>query len=126
MEKIVERKVFYRCSRCRTKYADKAKALQCEQRVLEAKVFTVGSRVKNIEPRFCITGQKQYFFSGRVTKIVGPELPDYEYEVKWLEGKKERLGAHVFMYEVKFRCPCCKEIKEVRYYAPELKSVCRR
>jgi hypothetical protein len=61
-----------------------------------------------------------------VTRIIGPEPPDYEYETKWLGSKTERLNAHVFMYQVKFRCPHCEEIREARYYAPELKPVGRR
>lgn len=126
MEKVIKRKVFYRCSGCKTKYANKKEALLCEKRILEKKVFNVGSRVKNIETRVCQKKQKRYFFSGIVTRIVGPELPDYEYEVKWLGGKEERLNAHVFVYQVKFRCPKCKETKCCRYYAPELKFISRR
>jgi len=126
MERVVERKVFYRCSRCKTKYTNKAEALRCEKRTLETKVFKVGNPVKNIEPRFCRIKQKEYFFSGTVTRIVGPEPSDYEYEVKWLGGKKERLNAHVFMYQVEFHCPRCKKTKRARYYAPELKLISRR
>ena len=120
MKKIIERKIFYQCSVCKTKYANKKEALKCELRTLEKKVFEIGNYVKNIEPRFCQMRQKYYFFSGKITKITDPELPDVEYETRWLMNKKERLNAHVFLYQVKFRCPHCKETREERYYAPEL------
>lgn len=93
---------------------------------VETKVFGIGSRVKNVEKRQCTRERKPYTFSGVVTKIVGPEAPDYEYEVKWLGGKSERLGSHVFQYQVRFTCPHCKEIREHRYYAPELRKIGRR
>ncbi|MEK7627061.1 MAG: hypothetical protein AAB397_00565 [Patescibacteria group bacterium] len=126
MRKIIERKVFYQCSQCKKKYTNKTKAFRCERRTLEEKIFKIGDRVQNIEPRTCMTTKKQYIFSGRVTKIVGPNPSDYEYEMKWLANKKERLNAHVFMCQIKFPCPHCKEIREERYYAPELKLISRR
>ncbi len=126
MRRVVERSVSYRCSCCRTKHTNKRDAKRCERMPVEAKAFKVGSRVENIEKRICARGRKQYRFSGVVTKVVGPQAPDYEYEVKWLGGKPERLRSHVFQYQVKFRCPHCKEIREARYFAPELRTISRR
>jgi len=126
MRRVVEKSVSYRCSRCRTKHTNKRDALRCERMPVEAKTFKIGSRVENVEKRTCARGQKQYTFSGVVTKIIGPEPPDFEYEVKWLGGRPERLSSHVFLYQVKFRCPHCKEVREERYYAPELKQISRQ
>ena len=125
MRRVVQKKIFYVCSTCRTRYSNKKEALRCENRVRENKIFRVGDAVQNIEPRTCQMRQKNYIFSGRVAKILGPRPSDSEYELKWLGGKTERVKGHVFEYEVKFVCPHCDEERKERYYAPELKAICR-
>ena len=119
MKKIVRKKVLYRCPVCKTAYPRKKDALRCEKLPVEKRAFRVGDKVRNIEPRTCEQG-KNYLFSGKVVRVLGPESSDYEYEVKWLGGKGERMNSHVFVYEVEFRCPHCKKQKRARYYAPEL------
>ncbi len=126
MRRVVEKRVSYRCSRCDTKYTNKRSALRCDEMPVEATVFKIGSLVRNIEKRMCGRDQRQYTFSGVVSKIVGPQAPDEEYELKWLGGKPERLNSHVFLYQVKFRCPHCRKMQEARYFAPELKLINRQ
>lgn len=121
MRKVVQRKTFYMCSVCRTKYPNKKEAARCEKRTCEKKSFSIGDTVRNIEPRTCWMNSEEYIFSGKVVRILGPKPSDYEYEVKWLGGKAERINAHVFQYEVEFNCPHCKEKEQARYHAPELK-----
>jgi hypothetical protein len=124
MRKIVKKVVLYRCSVCSTDYTNKRDAEKCELRTLEKKTLSIGDRVTNIEPRSCSMGHyKPYVFKGRIVKIVGPMASDYEYEVKWLGGK--RINSHVFHFQVKFKCPHCKETREERYFAPELKKLSR-
>ena len=111
----------YQCSRCRTKYRSKAKALQCEAQITEEKVFKIGERVTWREPRHCQSYDKSYKLDGKVRKILGPTLPDEEYNFKWLGGRFS--GKHIFMYEVSWRCPHCKEIQDGRYYSLELGKI---
>ncbi len=126
MKRVVQIKKLYICSKCRTQYSSKKNASRCEKRIREEKFFCVGDMVQNIEPRTCQLKNKNYIFSGKIIKILGPIPSDYEYEAKWLGGKSERLNAHVFVYQVKFLCPHCKKTKETRYYTPELKYIDRR
>lgn len=123
MRIVVQKKTIYICAGCKTRYTSKKKAEQCERRTLEPKVFKVGSRVQNVVARECEVEGKPYFFFGTVIKVIGPLPSDYEYEVKWLGGKRERLHAHVFLYHVRYRCPHCREMKEERYFTPELKAI---
>ena len=125
MKAIFQKKTLYVCSKCRTKYSNKKEASRCEKRIRENKSFRIGDRIQNIEPRTCSMKQKNYIFSGRVVRILGPKPSDYEYEVKWLGGKTERVNGHVFQYEVEFICPHCKEKRRELYYAPELKKIRR-
>ena len=130
--KFVRKVTYYyeaRCSVCKTKYKSKSepkaveKALQCKNRSLEEKIFKKGDLVTNVELRTCsITGGK-YYFKGKVVRVLGPMLPDYEYEVKWLGGVSSRVNGHVFQYEVSFMCPHCKEARKEFYYAPLLKPI---
>lgn len=125
MKRIIKKIIQYQCSACKTIYpqADQAKA--CEERILEEKRFKVGDLVKNIEPRICTMGprNKTYTFKGKVIKIIGPVPSDYEYEAKWLGGNPKRLNSHVFIYEIEYICPHCKEKRLVRYFAPEIEKI---
>lgn len=123
MKKVVQKKTLYVCSKCKTKHSSKRVAEQCERMSIEKKAFRIGDRVRNIEQRMCNAKDKTYIFSGKIIKIIGPEPSDYEYEMKWLGGKRERVNAHVFQYEVEFKCPHCGEKGEHLYYAPELKKI---
>mgnify|MGYP001604770733 CR=1 FL=1 len=125
MKQTVEKKTLYLCSKCKTRYPNKKDAARCEKRTREKKTFRVGDKIQNIEPRTCQIKQRNYIFSGRVLRILGPKPSDYEYEVKWLGGEKERINGHVFQYEIEFNCPRCGEKRQERYYAPELKATCR-
>ena len=116
--------VSYACMVCRTKYSNKKEAAEREKKPLEPRTFKLGDRVSNIEPRMCAgPKEKPYIFKGTITKISGPEAPDYEYEIKWLGGKRERLNSHVFYYEVSYTCPNCNKKTKASYYAPELKRL---
>ena len=125
MKKIVKRVVTYKCDICRTEYGKAGDAKKCEKRSLEVKVFIKNDRVSNIEPRTCSIHDKNYIFRGKVVRIVGPMASDFECEVKWLGAVLERVNSHVFHYQVKFKCPHCKEVRENRYFAPELKKLSR-
>ncbi len=123
MRKIVKKKILYRCSICNTDYEHKSDAERCELRILEKKTLSVGDKVSSISPRSCFLGQSSTF-EGKIVEIIGPMAADFKYyKVKWLGGK--RTNYHVFEFQVKFKCSHCKKIKEVRYYAPELKKISR-
>ncbi len=122
MKKIVvetKRTVQYQCEVCKTLYKTPAQAKKCEARPVEKKKFRVGQLVRALEVRVC-HNRGEYFAIGKVIKIRRPELPDYEYECKWLGGEKTRLNSHVRLYEIEFICPRCGKIKDAIYYAPEL------
>ena len=125
MEKIIQTKVLFVCSKCRTKYSSKKEATRCEKRIREKKAFCVGDAIQNIEPRTCQIKQRDYIFFGKIVRITGPKPSDYEYEVKWLGGKSERINGHVFHYDVEFNCPHCGEKRQGWYYAPELRGTRR-
>lgn len=123
MKKIVKEiptrtSVSYQCEICKKKYRSEKKAKECEERILEKKIFQIGDEVFNFEPRECYIGAKPYRVKMTIVKILGPKLPDYEYEVKWLGSK--RLDMHIFEYEVQYICPRCGCKKDARYYAPEI------
>lgn len=115
------------CSVCKTKYRSKdkskavGKALQCQKRPLEKKIFKKGDAVTNIELRTCSITGRAYYFKGKIARILGPMLAYYEYEVKWLGGIPNRVNGHIFQYEVSFICPHCKEKRLEIYYAPLLR-----
>jgi len=117
MKTIRRTVVRYRCVVCKTDYHKAREARECEAKPCEKKVFGLGDRVSNKNPRTC-DFDKEYTFQGRIIEIRGPLPPDEEYEIKWLGGK--RLDRHVFAYIVEYRCPICKTIKTAMYYAPEL------
>lgn len=121
MKRVVTKTVSYECGICKKRYKNSSEAKKCETRIVEKKKFRIGNKVQNLEPRTCGMNHKPYRFNGKVIKIYGPIVSDYEYEVKWLGGK--RINWHVFQYEVKFICPHCKEERSELYYAPELKTV---
>lgn len=127
MQKIVRRVTItlYKCSVCKQTYSNKKEAAHCEDRIREKKLFRVGATVRNKEPRFCQIKSKHYRFSGKIVRILGPKPSDYEYETKWLGGKRERVNGHIFLYEVKFCCPYCKEIRREQYHTPELLRIRR-
>ncbi len=123
MQRVVQKEILYICPVCKVKYFNKKEAVLCEKRILEKKKFLVGDRVSNIEPRYCQTEDKDYVFSGKIVRILGPQPSDFDYEMRWLGSK--RLNYHVFEYEVVFRCPHCKDKIVAHYYAPELKPTDR-
>ncbi len=111
----------FQCEVCRAKYRTAKQALKCKARIKEKQVFKVGDFVKGYEPHVCShKGRDRNFLTeGMVIKILGPMCPDYEYEVKWLGGKTERLNGHVYLYEVEYLCLCGKSRKYL-YRAPEI------
>ncbi len=127
--KVITRTVrVYRCDVCKTEYEKEADAKKCEARLMEGKLFKKGDIVANKEPRLC--DNTPYFFNGTVTKIVGPEPTDEDYEHRWIrcffkEGSGEmsrRLRSHVFLYVVEYMCPMCEEKKDHMYYTPEIEQ----
>ncbi len=116
-----------RCFVCKTKYQSKSKsravekALKCQKRPLEKQIFKKGDFVTNIEQRTCSITGRGYHFKGKIARILGPMLADYDYEVRWLGGIPSRVNGHVFQYEVSFICPLCREKRREFYYAPILK-----
>lgn len=122
MKRVVSKKVLYQCRICRTKYSSGRAAAACEAKGREPRVFRRGDHVRAREPRQCFD-QSPYVMSGTVIKVIGPQAPDLEYEVKWLGGRRERLHNHVYRYEVWYKCPICGKSKTARYYGPELELI---
>lgn len=122
MKRLVSKKVLFQCRVCRTKYASGRAAASCEAKGRERRVFQKGDRVQAKERRQCFD-QSSYVMSGTVIRVIGPRAPDEEYELKWLGGRRERLGSHVYQYEVWYKCPICGKTKTARYYAPELEKI---
>ncbi len=122
MKRLVSKKVLFQCRVCRTKHSSRRAAASCEAKGLEPRVFRKGDQVRAKEPRQCFD-QSQYVMSGTVIRVLGPQAPDEEYELKWLGGRRERLRRHVYQYEVWYKCPICGRSKTARYYAPELEPV---
>ncbi len=126
MKKIVKNipakvSISYQCKTCKTKYRTVTAAKKCEARILEKREFKVGDAVYPIQKRHCQVVSQAYRPKGKIIKIFGPMLPDYEYETKWLGGKTERLNGHIFQYEVKHICPCHNEKYTCLYFTPEIK-----
>jgi len=126
MKKIVKKVpahtvVSYQCEVCKTKHRTKRKAEECEARTLEKQKFALRQEVRSVELRFC-GGGRTYRAQGKVVRVFS-ELPDTEYEAKWLGGTRERLGSHVRRYEVEFVCPYCENTQNALYYAPELEAI---
>lgn len=119
MRKIVTRttSVLYQFKNCKTKYKSKNSALKCESESVEDKIFKKGDRVTWIEERTCVYGGT-YKIYGRVTTIRGPQLPDEEYNIKWLQ--RRLTGKHVYMYKVDWICPHCKQNCSGIFYSLEL------
>lgn len=125
MKRIVKRipehtVIQYQCEKCKTKYKNRSKALKCEEMPVEVQQLKVGDRVTWLEMRRCAHG-KSYRLCGWVVALKGPELPDEEYNNKWLGGKLN--GTHVYMYEVVWVCPHCKTHCSGKFYLPELKKL---
>ncbi len=126
---VVKRTSYFEaaCTVCKKKFtgktanAAKEQALRCSEKPVEKKIFSIGDKVRNIEQRTCGSYNKPYYFRGRITKVLGPMLSDYDYECRWLGGKSKRLHGHVYQFEVTFTCPYCGEERTELYYAPMLK-----
>ncbi len=123
MKKIVKATILWQCEICKTEYTKKSDAEKCEAKPIEKKKFKLGDLVRVKEKRTCFKSEKPYICEGVIVKIIGPEPPDFEYEVKWLGSQSERLNSHVFWYEIGYICPRCNKPKRVRYYAPEIEKV---
>ncbi len=120
---VVPRRVVrrYRCEQCRTKHRSRAQAARCEAMPVEERRFRVGDAVTWREPRHCSAFDRSYRVRGRVLSVRGPQLPDEEYNNKWLGGML--AGTHVFQYEVSWRCPHCKEPQAGLFYGAELRRL---
>lgn len=116
----------FQCEVCGTKYRTANQAKKCEARVQEEKVFGKMDVVRILECRICShMGKDRPCRSfGRIEKVIGPMLPDYEYEVKWLGGKAERLNGHVYLYLVRYLCKC-RRVRADIFRAPELRLLKR-
>jgi hypothetical protein len=110
----------YECEKCGRKYPSESRARKCESQPLEARKFKRKDLVSWREIKNCSTGRK-YFIKGTVWDIVGPVLPDEEYNIKWLKGRLS--GKHVYEYIVEWNCPFCMRNHEDRFYGPELIKV---
>lgn len=115
--------VMYQCDKCKTKYRSSSRARKCELMPVEKKLFRVGDLVSWRELRTCVLG-KNYRLRGKVVKILGPGLPDEDYNIKWLQGKLRDL--HVFRYEVDWKCPFCRESQSGLFYGMELITLAGR
>lgn len=111
----------FQCNVCETKYPTAKQAKKCEARIKEKKVFKKGDVVKGYEFHVCNHGKKDKNFQpkGTITMVIGPILPDYEYEVERLKGKPERLNGHIYLYEVVYACLCGRQ-RGYQYRTPEI------
>ncbi len=130
MKKIVKEipamtSVSYQCEVCKTKYRSEKQAKECEERILEEKLFKVGDKIIIIPARTCDQVGSTWAFGkpfwpkATVVKVLGPMLPDYEYEVKWLGSRG--LDNHVYQYEVKYNCLCGDKRGDL-LYTPEMRQ----
>lgn len=124
MKKIVKKITLWKCPVCKTYYKNKSVAEECKSKPVEQQKFKIGDRVTSIEPRVCLSiGEfKNYRFKGRINKIFGPLPVDEDYWNKRFGGLPDK---HVFLYEVTYKCPKCREKKEAIYFAPELEKIKR-
>lgn len=111
----------YQCEVCGTKYRTAEQAKKCEARIKENKTFKKRDVVRGYERHVCShkSGDEKFLPEGRVIKIFGPMIPDYEYEVKWLDGRFERINGHIYLYEVAYECLCGKQ-RSYLYRTPEI------
>lgn len=115
--------VGYQCEICGTEYRTADEAVRCEKRNLEEKSFKVGQKVSARELRRCQLASRPYKACGVVKMVLGPILPDRDYEIRHLGGAPQRMNSHVWHYIVWWKCPHCEKIKQHVFYAPELKAV---
>lgn len=113
--------ISYQCETCGTKYRTAEQALKCEARIKEKQVFKRGDFFRAYERHVCNHKgrDKEFLPGGMVIKVLGPMLPDYEYEVKWLGSRPERLNGHVYQYEVEYQCSCGRP-RFTLYWTPEI------
>jgi hypothetical protein len=123
MKRIEIHQVLFKCEICNSPYLTEDEASKCEGRIIEKKTLSVGDKVQSVEPRKCDIKNKRYFFVGEIIKIIGPFPSDYEYEMKWLGSRCDKINGHVFTYRVEFRCPYCGLLRTHDYYDPELKLI---
>ena len=122
MKRIKRTEVFYSCGKCRTEYASRKLALECEKGSCEPRRFGIGDKVQAVGPRFCNRrGNRRYTMRGKIVKIVGLHPYDSESMVKGFGI--ERTYAHCYWYEVEFRCPVCRTVKTARYPTEALRLV---
>lgn len=112
--------VSYQCETCKSQYSTAKKAFACEKRTLEKKRFEKGQEVVIIGLRACSVGNPSYRAHGVVNRVVGPVLPDMDYEIRQMGGNLQRMNSHVWEYIVCWDCPYCKEEQRLKFYAPEL------
>lgn len=108
----------YQCEKCKTKYGSLKRALKCEAMPVEKKSFEVDDQVSWREQNTCSAYGKNYRLKGKIKKIIGPILPDEEYNLKWLQGRL--AGLHVFQYEVYWKCKYCHQPNSGLFYGIEL------
>lgn len=113
--------VSYQCEKCERKYRTPTKAQECESQPVEPKKFKVGDRVSWREAKECGQAGRNYFINAIVTKVIGPTLPDEEYNIKWLQG--HLAGKHVYEYLLNWNCPYCTTEHAGVYYGIELLKV---
>jgi len=119
MKKITRKVSVFRCETCKTDYKTMRQAIRCEGYPLERKKFKRGDWVRGKEQHVCDhkVKDREFLPIGKVVSVIGPELMDYEYSVKWLGSKL--LNSHVFVYEVAYKCICGKDQRH-RFYSLEL------
>ena len=108
----------YQCENCKIKYYSPKRALKCEAMPVEKKYFRVGDTVSWREMNTCSAYNKNYRLKGKIKRIIGPILPDEEYNLKWLQSRLTKL--HAFEYEVHWKCPYCDMSCSGLFYGIEL------
>lgn len=112
--------VMYQCGKCKTKYRSFKRAQKCNLMPVEKKIFCVGDSVSCRRLNMCSRDMfgKSYRLKGMIVKILGPGLPDEDYNIRLLQGKLR--GLHVFQYEVDWKCKLCNEPQLGLFYGMEL------
>lgn len=121
-ERIITR---YKCEACGTSYRNKKAALRCDAKPIEKKLFKIGELVRCKVVHTCTRHPRDFNFNpvGKVSRILGPQLTDCEYEAKWMGGYHNRRNSHVWLYQVESRCPRCHDKRSGRFYGPEFTAV---
>lgn len=112
----------YQCGICMTEWETWEEKEVCEARVVEEKVFEPGDKVRLEHLHRCQTpllGLERIPMIGMVIDVVGPLLPDEEYENQVIKDPR-RLKQHIYWYMVEYDCGRCQQSLKRQCCLPDL------